>query len=419
MHEICLLAQITSNQHSNIKVAIEQLSNRTKPAVSIILPCLNEEETLGFCITQCIETIEGAIDQGIILSGEIIVADNGSIDQSAAIAQSLGATVICTEKRGYGNALIKGIEHSSGNFIFIGDADGSYDFSKLPAFLEKYSLGHELIMGCRFPSGGGSIEPNAMPWIHRTLGNPIITMCSRFFFRTPVNDIYCGLRGLSKSLYDKLNMQCEGMEFAVEMVVKTSMLGENISQIPITLKKDLRINSKPHLKTFSDGWRTLRYLLLSNPKLLFLFPGFLAIVLGILGYLFVYLKTDLAGAKLEANTLLVASLFLILGVQSIFFGLFSTALGLQKNLILQEPKYLQIFRYATLGKGILLALGMTIFGISCIANILYKWRLANYTSLNYSETMLILIPGITAIALAATSMFSTFTISLLVIDQDK
>lgn len=407
--------QTTSNNLLSIKQALNKLSNRTKPSISIVIPCLNEEESIGFCITQSLEILESARISGIISFGEIIVADNGSIDNSARIAQSLGAAVISIEKKGYGNALIKGIEHSTGDFILIGDADGSYDFQELPKFIEKYSLGHELIMGCRLPSGGGKIEQKAMPWIHRIIGNPVITMCSRFFYSTPVNDIYCGLRGLSRELYNKLDMQCEGMEFAVEMVVKTTMLNENIAQVPITLKRDRRIDSKPHLKTFQDGWRTLRYLLLSNPKLLFLLPGAISIATGILGYILVYYGST----RLAANSLLIFSLFLLLGVQSIFFGLFSTALGVQKRLILKEPRYLRIFRYATLGKGIFLAVIMVIFGLSCIASILYKWHLLNYSNLDYSETMLVLIPGITAIALAVTSMFSTFTISLLVVDQGK
>lgn len=398
--------------------ALKELSNRNKPTLSIVIPCLNEAESLEFCIKQCQKAVEQAKANNEILSAEIIVADNGSIDQSPEIASSLGAKVIRVTKKGYGNALIKGIEASTGELILIGDADGSYDFSELSKFILKFNLGNELIMGCRFPSGGGEIESGAMPWTHKLFGNPLLTMCSRFFFSTPVDDIYCGLRAFSRNLYDMLDMRCEGMEFAVEMVVKTTMLQENIAQVPITLRKDLRVDSKPHLKTFKDGWRTLRYLLLSNPKQLLLYPGILLILFGIIGYYLVYFKIDLAGTKLEANTLLISSLLLILGVQNIFFGLFSTLLGVQKKLILKEPKYLKIFRYATLGRGVVIAALMIIFGISCISTVILKWHQANYLNLNYAQTMLVLIPGITAIALASTSMIFTFTISLLRLEND-
>lgn len=404
---------------SSINQALKKISNRNKPSVSIVIPCLNEEESIEHCIELSINALKSAKNQGQILEGEVIVADNGSIDRSSEIAKSLGARVITVEKRGYGNALMKGIAASSCEFILIGDADGSYDFSDLSKFISKYSMGNELIMGCRFASAGGSIEKGAMPWVHKFFGNPVLTMCSRFFFSTPVDDIYCGLRGISKELYNKLDMRCEGMEFAVEMVVKTAMLKESIAQVPIILKKDRRIDSKPHLKTLKDGWRTLRYLLLSNPKQLLLYPGIFLILSGFIGYVLVYSKLDLSGSKLEANTLLISSLMLILGIQNIFFGLFSTLLGVQKRLILVEPKYLRIFRYATLGRGIAIAMLMVLFGLLCISSVIYNWHLTNYSKLNYSETMLVLIPGITAIALASTSMFFTFTISLLRLENEQ
>jgi glycosyltransferase involved in cell wall biosynthesis len=218
------------------------------------------------------------------IAGEVIVADNGSTDGSQTIATRLGARVVPVGARGYGNALMGGIAAARGRFIIMGDADDSYDFLEIPAFVEQLRAGFDLVQGCRFPSGGGTIAPRAMPFLHRWCGNPLFSRLVRWWFKAPVHDVYCGLRGFTKAFYERLEQRCTGMEFATEMIIKASLYRTRITEIPITLQPDGRKSHPPHLKTFRDGWRTLRFFLMYSPRWLFLMPGFLLMVLGCLGY---------------------------------------------------------------------------------------------------------------------------------------
>jgi glycosyltransferase involved in cell wall biosynthesis len=247
---------------------VESHSVSDEIEVSIVIPCLNEAETVGICVEKALQWIR---DQGI--HGEVILADNGSTDGSCEIAQSKGARVIEIPNKGYGNALMGGIGEARGRFVIMGDADNSYDFSTLEGFLEKLRAGSELVQGCRFPKGGGRIMSNAMPFLHRSWGNPMFSLLARVWFGAPINDVNCGLRGFSKALYHRLDMRCTGMEFAVEMIIKASLLKTNIVETPITLYRDGRRTRRPHLRTFRDGWRTLRVFLMFSPRWLFLIPG--------------------------------------------------------------------------------------------------------------------------------------------------
>ena len=222
--------------------------------VSVVIPCLNEEDTLA----RCIEKARQACREHSI-AGEIVVADNGSTDLSRAIAERHGARVVMIKEPGYGSALMGGIAAASGQFVIMGDADDSYDFLELPKIVEKLREGFDLVQGCRLPAGGGSIRPGAMPFLHRWIGNPFFSLLVRKWFRAPINDVYCGLRGFTKAMYERLDQRCTGMEFATEMIIKASLRDEKIAEVPITLHPDGRTSHALHLKTFRDGWRTFRY----------------------------------------------------------------------------------------------------------------------------------------------------------------
>ena len=229
----------------------------TPPELSVVMPCLNEEDTLGTCISKALRAMG---EKGV--AGEIIVADNGSTDRSVEIAKSMGARVVPVAERGYGAALQGGIEAARGRFVIMGDADDSYDFLEIPRFVEKLREGFDLVMGCRLPSGGGSVAPGAMPKLHRWWGNPMFSAMVRGMFGAPIHDVYCGLRGFTKEHCEKLDLRCTGMEFATEMVIKSSLFEARIAEVPITLHPDGRKTHAPHLKTFTDGWRTLRFFMI-------------------------------------------------------------------------------------------------------------------------------------------------------------
>ena len=232
------------------------------------MPCLNEADTLAICIEKAQRAMREA---GI--EGEVIVADNGSTDGSQEIAQRLGARVVPVTEKGYGNALMGGIRAARGKFVIMGDADDSYDFLEIPKFVAKLRDGHDLVQGCRLPSGGGKVMPGAMPTLHRWWGNPMFSWLVQRMFRAPIHDVYCGLRGFTKQLYNRLDLRCTGMEFATEMIIKSSLFEVDIAEVPTTLHPDGRKAHAPHLRTFRDGWRTLRFFLMYSPRWLFLVPG--------------------------------------------------------------------------------------------------------------------------------------------------
>ncbi len=385
-----------------------------EPAIelSVVMPCLNEADTLEVCIRKAQDAFAACGAQG-----EVIVADNGSDDGCPEIARDLGARVVHVASRGYGHALMGGIEAARGRFVVMGDADESYDFSEIPNFLTALRDGAELVQGCRMPSGGGQILPGAMPVLHRWFGNPLLSRLARVMFDVPVKDAYCGLRGFTRDLYARLELRCTGMEFATEMIIKSALLGARVAEVPITLHPDGRKQHGPHLRTFRDGWRTLRLFLLYSPRWLFLFPGSLLVALGLLGYALAFPAVEVGSARLGVHTLLVASLCLLMGFQSILFAVMSKAYAIGAGLLPWDKRLERFFRVATLERGLLIGLGALIGGGLLIADAAWNWRETGFGNLDYATTLRGLIPGVTLAALGFQTIISGFFVSLLGLDR--
>jgi glycosyltransferase involved in cell wall biosynthesis len=376
--------------------------------LSIVMPCLNEADTLATCITKA----RRALDENDI-RGEVVVADNGSTDGSREIAASLGARLVPVAARGYGHALMGGIAAARGRYVIMGDADDSYDFLEAPRFVAKLREGYELVQGCRLPSGGGIVMPGAMPLSHRVLGNPMFSAMARRWFRAPIHDVYCGLRGFTKELYERLDQRCTGMEFATEMIVKASLRQARIAEVPITLHPDGRKAHAPHLRTFRDGWRTLRFFLLYSPRWLFLVPGLLLILLGFAGYALALPGVTASGVTFDAHTLLFASLAVILGYQSIQFALFSKAFGIGAGLLPPDPRISRTLGLFSLENGLVAGSLSMLFGLALLAGAVNQWRLVHFGHLDYAHTMRWVIPGVTLTAVGFQTVLSGFFLSIL------
>src|SRR4029453_2848767 len=389
---------------------MEQLTSTPScvPEVSVVMPCLNEADTLATCI----EKAQRALRENKI-AGEVIVADNGSTDGSQTIATRLGARVVPVGARGYGNALMGGIAAARGRFIIMGDADDSYDFLEIPAFVEQLRAGFDLVQGCRFPSGGGTIAPRAMPFLHRWCGNPLFSRLVRWWFKAPVHDVYCGLRGFTKAFYERLEQRCSGMEFATEMIIKASLYQTRITEIPITLHPDGRKAHPPHLKTFRDGWRTLRFFLMYSPRWLFLMPGLWLMVLGCLGYGIAMPGWTFRGVIFDAHTLLFASLAILCGYQSVIFAVFTKPSAISEGLMPAEPATTRMMRWINLERGLLTSLVTLCGGIVLLLAAINEWWLHHFGPLDYARTMRLVIPGATLTALGFQTMLSSFFISIL------
>jgi glycosyltransferase involved in cell wall biosynthesis len=388
------------------------MNNRTSPdltlEVSVVMPCLNEADTVGVCV----EKAQRALQDGRI-RGEIIVSDNGSSDGSPEIALSRGARVVSVRSRGYGSALMGGIAAARAPFIVMGDADDSYDFGELGRFLEKHREGYELVQGCRLPSGGGSVREGAMPWVHRWLGNPLFSLLARVWFGAPIHDVYCGLRGFSRALYDRLNQRCTGMEFATEMILKASLFRAAIAEVPITLHPDGRRAHRPHLRTFRDGWRTLRFFLMMSPRWLFLWPGLCLILVGLAGYALALPQAHVFGVELSAHTLLFASLSVICGYQAILFGALTKVFAVNEGLLPEDPRLQRLFRIVRLEQGLLAGTASMIAGIVFLAVSINQWRARHFGHLDYAQTMKWVIPGVTLTALGFQTVLWSFFTSIL------
>jgi glycosyltransferase involved in cell wall biosynthesis len=378
------------------------------PEVSVVLPCLDESDTLAVCI----EKAQRALAEAGV-SGEIVVADNGSTDGSREIARGLGARVVEVAKRGYGNALQAGIAAARAPFVVMGDADDSYDFLELPKFIEKAREGHDLVQGCRLPSGGGRILPGAMPPLHRWVGNPLFTLLARRWFRAPIHDVYCGLRGFRKEAYERLDLRCTGMEFATEMIVKMGLFGMSVAEVPITLHPDGRKSHEPHLRTFRDGWRTLRFLLLYSPRWLFAVPGAVLLLLGAAGFLFVMPGLTLGGVNLDAHTLLFAALLMIAGYQSILFGTFAKLHGVRNGLLPDDPRLRRWLEGLNTERALLLGTGVLLAGLALLVGAVLRWRAVDFGDLDYSQTMRLVIPGVTLSVLGFQTQLACFYLDVL------
>jgi glycosyltransferase involved in cell wall biosynthesis len=387
-------------------------SNAVEIEVSIVMPCLNERDTLERCIVKAQRALT---EHGI--SGEIIVADNGSSDGSPAIAEAAGARVVRVARRGYGSALMGGIVEARGRFVIMGDADDSYDFSEIPSFIAELRKGADLVQGCRMEKGGGKIMPGAMPYLHRHVGNPFFSVLARWWFRAPIHDVYCGLRGFTRRLYDRLDLRCTGMEFATEMIIKGSRFGARITEVPITLHPDGRVAHPPHLRTFRDGWRTLRFFLLFSPRWLFLVPGAALIGLGLLGYLVSLPGSSLFGVTLEGHTLLVSSLWIICGYQSILFGLFTKTFATGVGLMPADARLAWFLGRAPLEAGLVVGVLMVLLGLGLILVAVAEWWSTGFGNLEYARTMRWVIPGVTATTLGFMTCLSAFFLGILQLNR--
>jgi glycosyltransferase involved in cell wall biosynthesis len=376
--------------------------------VSVVMPCLNEAETLSTCIAKAQRALA---EQGV--RGEIVVADNGSTDGSQDIARTMGARVIHVSGRGYGNALKGGIAAARGKFIIMGDADNSYDFLEIPKFIENLRLGYDLVQGCRLPSGGGTVEPGAMPRLHRWWGNPMFSGMARGMFWTQVHDVYCGLRGFTKAMYETLDLQCSGMEFATEMIIKSSLQNARTIEVPITLHPDGRKAHAPHLRTFRDGWRTLRFFLMYSPRWLFLYPGLALVALGCVGYAVAMPGAEIRGIHFDAHTLLFSSLAILLGYQSILFAIFAKTFAIVEGLLPPNARMNAFHRIVTLERGLIVSVIALLAGAVLLGASIFVWRAHNFGNLDYARTMRLVVPGVTLTALGFQTMLSSFFVSIM------
>jgi len=376
--------------------------------LSVVMPCLNEADTLETCIRKATRAME---EQGI--AGEVVVADNGSTDGSQEIARRCGARVVQVSARGYGSALMGGIKASRGRFVVMGDADDSYNFLEIPRFVEQLRQGAELVQGCRLPSGGGTIVPEAMPFSHRWIGNPLFSALVRRWFRSGIHDVYCGLRGFTRDLFDRLDLRCTGMEFATEMIIKATLFKARIAEVPITLHPDGRKSHAPHLKTFRDGWRTLRFFLMYCPKWLFLIPGLVLILLGIVGYAVALPGLQIGGVVFDAHTLLFATLALLMGYQSVLFAILTKTFAVNEGLMPEDPLYLKFFEVINLERGLLIGIVAFLAGAALLFSAFMIWRSTGFGRLDYAVTMRWVIPGAALAALGFQTVLSSFFVSIL------
>jgi glycosyltransferase involved in cell wall biosynthesis len=299
--------------------------------LTILMPCLNEARTLPTCIAKAKTYLAGQS-----FPGEIVVADNGSTDGSREIAESLGARVVPVPRRGYGSALQAGIQAAHGKYVIMGDSDDSYDFLALAGFVEKLDAGYDLVAGNRFKGG---IMPGAMPPLHRYFGNPLLTAIGRLLYKSPVNDFYCGLRGFRRDAILRLDLTSPGMEFALEMIVKATIHRLRITEVPTTLSPDGR-DRPPHLRSWRDGWRSLRFYLLLSPEGLFLYPGLALAALGALASLvLIFTSVRIGSVTFAQHTLIITSALAVVGIQSAFFWIFAKSVAIQKKLLLTSPRF--------------------------------------------------------------------------------
>jgi glycosyltransferase involved in cell wall biosynthesis len=373
--------------------------------LSVVMPCLNEQETVGVCVRKAISSLREA---GI--RSEVIVADNGSTDGSIEIAQAEGARVVNVGEKGYGNALKGGILASRGEYVLMADSDDSYNFSHIPLFLEQLRAGSDLVMGNRFRGG---IERQAMPFLHRYLGNPVLTGIGRLFFRSPCGDFHCGIRGFRKDSFVRMGIRSTGMEFASEMVVKASLLQMKVSEVPTTLSPDGRSRA-PHLRTWRDGWRHLRFLLMYSPRWLFLYPGMVLMLSGLIGCaLLLPGRRVFHGIGFDVHTLLYAFVSVLLGFQLIAFATFTKVFAITEGLLPEDPRLTRAFRWVTLETGlivggvlILLGIGGSIFAVS-------GWARESFGALNTERTLRIVMPSVFSLTMGVQIVFSSFFLSIL------
>ena len=380
--------------------------SESAPELSIVMPCLNEAKTLPVCLTKAQRFFA---ENGI--RGEIIVADNGSTDGSSELAARAGARVVPVAERGYGAALSGGIAAACGRYVIMGDADDSYDFSVLMPLLMQLRAGTQLVLGNRF---AGGIKPGAMPVLNRYLGNPVLSALGKIFFRIPLNDFHCGLRGFDRQAILDLDLRTTGMEYASEMIVRAALHGLSMAEVPITYWPDGR-GHQSHLHPWRDGWRHLRFLLLYSPRWLYLYPGLAMVVIGmVLALLLLPGPVVIAeGVGLDVHTLLVASLGILVGVQSITFGFMARSYAMKNGIIPPKARYERFFSFLSLEKLLVGAGGMFLLGLAGIFWAAAGWSKANFGPLDYQNVLRILIPSATCVVAGIQLGFAAFMVGIM------
>jgi glycosyltransferase involved in cell wall biosynthesis len=369
------------------------------------MPCLNEAATLAHCITMAKRYVARS---GI--AAEVLIADNGSSDGSQEIAAKLGARVVAVKARGYGAALLGGIRAAEGRYIIMGDADGSYDFSKLDDFVAKLREGYDLVMGNRFRGG---ILPGAMPPLHRYLGNPVLTGIGCLFFHSPCRDFHCGLRGFNRRSIEQLDMQTAGMEFASEMVVKATLHGLKVTEVPTVLSPDGR-SRPPHLRSWRDGWRHLRFLLIYSPRWLFLYPGLAMMAAGLALLVWLLPGTRyVGGIALDIHTLVYASGLIMIGLQACLFSIFTKLFGINLRLLPPDRTFYRALNAFTLERGLVLGVLLVAGGLAGSIDAVVNWQGVAFGPQQPQELMRIVVPSVTAILLGMEIVFASFFVSIL------
>lgn len=376
-----------------------------KVELSIVMPCLNEAETLGVCIKKAKSFLEAS---GV--TGEIIVGDNGSTDGSAEIAKQLGARVVSVKQRGYGSAIYHATLEAKGKYIIMGDSDNTYNFSSLMPFLEKLRAGYDLVMGNRYKGG---IEPGAMPWKNRYFGNPLLTWIGRLFFHCPVSDFNCGLRGFSLDAFHRMHLRTMGMEFASEVVIKATIFRMRIAEIPTTLSRSGR-SRPPHMRPWRDGWRHLRFMLLYSPRWLFFYPGLFLIFAGsLLGAWLLPGARILFGVSLDIQTLLFCAATVLIGFQAVLFTVLAKIFLVNSGLLPRNKWFDRIFRFLNLEKGIFCGVLLLLAGLVGAGFSVFEWKRMHLGPLNPEVTMRGVILSVLLIILGFQIVLSSFFFSVL------
>jgi len=375
--------------------------------LSVVMPCLNEAETLALCMQKARDYFERS---GV--AGEIIIADNGSTDGSQQIAEANGGRVVHVGRRGYGAALVGGVGEARGKYVIMGDADDSYDFSRMDAFVAKLREGYDLVMGNRFLGG---IRDGAMPFLHRYLGNPVLSFIGRLFFKTPIGDFHCGLRGFRREAFLAMDLRSSGMELASEMVVKASLMGMKMAEVPTVLSPDGR-NRAPHLRTWRDGWRHLRFLLIYSPKWLFFYPGLLFVFLGaVLSGTLVLGRVEIAGIVFDVHTLLYTSMMIVVGCQFVFFYLLSRVFAAETGLLPRTASFERSMRYFNLERGLLMGGVFLLTGVFLSVMAVFQWGQTHFGTIDPVVMLRRVIPAVSLVVLGVQVMMNSFFLGMMLI----
>ena len=379
--------------------------------LSIVLPCLNEERTVGTCVVKAMTFLK---ENNIY--GEVVIADNGSADRSDEIAKSKGAKVIRVEEKGYGSALRGGFEEAQGKYIIMADADDSYDLTNLMPFVQKLRDGYDLVIGNRFKGG---IKKGAMPWHHRYIGNPVLSFIGQLFFKTPAGDFHCGLRGFTKDAITKMNLQTTGMELASEIVIKASILGMKVCEVPVILSPDGR-GRRPHLRSFRDGWRHLRFLLIYSPRWLFAYPGIILFALGCVFSVILFFGPVNIGFRLiDFHSFILTGTMTILGINMLSFSTITRVYAFNAGLLPGQPGFYWLFRYFNLERGLTIGFSILLLGLILIGKATVLSEYPGFSIIGFNQSVRLVFGGSLATIIGGQTVFTSFVLSILGLDVDK